>query len=57
MTDKLFSLQSLSPVSYTHLRLRENIDVEIREAEKASFSLPENSYGQTVSYTHLQNAR
>ncbi|HEP1434253.1 TPA: DEAD/DEAH box helicase family protein [Streptococcus pyogenes] len=28
-------------------RLRENIDVEIREAEKASFSLPENSYGQT----------
>ena len=27
-------------------RLKENIDVEIREADKASFSLPENSYGQ-----------
>nr|WP_048948407.1 helicase-related protein [Enterococcus faecalis] len=26
--------------------LKENIEVEIREAEKASFSLPENSYGQ-----------
>ena len=27
-------------------RLKENIDVEIREADKASFSLPENYYGQ-----------
>ena len=27
-------------------KLKENIDVEIREADKASFSLPENSYGQ-----------
>ena len=27
-------------------RLKENIDVEIRETDKASFSLPENSYGQ-----------
>ena len=26
--------------------LKENTEVEIREAEKASFSLPENSYGQ-----------
>ncbi|HGC7856162.1 TPA: helicase-related protein [Streptococcus agalactiae] len=26
--------------------LKENIEVEIREADKASFSLPENSYGQ-----------
>ena len=29
-------------------RLKENIDVEIREADKASFSLPENSYGQII---------
>lgn len=27
-------------------RLKENIEAEIREADKASFSLPENSYGQ-----------
>lgn len=27
-------------------RLKENTEVEIREADKASFSLPENSYGQ-----------
>ncbi|WP_347094254.1 helicase-related protein [Streptococcus dysgalactiae] len=28
--------------------LKENIEAEIREAEKASFSLPENSYGQIL---------
>ncbi|CAL7889980.1 hypothetical protein [Fusobacterium necrophorum] len=29
-----------------HGNLKENTEAEIREAEKASFSLPENSYGQ-----------
>ena len=28
--------------------LKENTEVEIREADKASFSLPENSYGQPI---------
>ena len=28
--------------------LKENTEVEIREADKASFSLPENSYGQLI---------
>ena len=28
--------------------LKENIEVEIREADKASFSLPENAYGQLI---------
>lgn len=33
--------------------LKENIEVEIREADKASFSLPENSYGQMKLTIHL----